>query len=67
MSGLTGQQGGCLFLTRAEHDELLSRHPVLVDMLFKNAASREWSLRGVLFYGIPQTLINRVLDAQVTP
>jgi len=58
---------GNLSLTRAEHDELLARSPALLTELFKTAASREWSLRGVLFYGVPQTLISRIIDAQVSP
>jgi hypothetical protein len=59
------KQSGLLSLTRTEHDELLARNPAICTELFNVAASREWSLSGVMFYGIPQSLINRVIDAMV--
>lgn len=58
--------GQTLFLSRAEHDELLTRNQRLLEQLFNTAASRKWSLAGVLFDGLPQSTIDRVLDAMVT-
>jgi len=51
------------FLPRKEHDLLLDTNQPLLQRMFNECASRQWSLAGVEFTGLSEDLIIEVVDA----
>lgn len=51
-----------LSLSRAEHDQLIDTNPTMLRNLFARY-TRNWNLRGVTFYAVPDEVIEQVRAA----
>ena len=48
------------FLSRAQHDELITRNQTLVNRLYKHGGKSRWSLPGVTWFKMPVELVREV-------